>query len=273
MSTARSTPATTARPQRQPRPVQQAPDWDTRQHHRQIAVADRRRAHRRRALADASPSSSDDPYDNYQEDPTEPPATIEPGPSPTFDITKLDAQDDGWLNVLLLGLDTRCAGGIVTGAHTDSMIVVSANTTTNQVYMFSFPRDTSQFPLYVGGTMPGYWKLNSFAGYTKLYPDTFPEPGQPSLAYEIGFLLGIPIDYYASINICGFPQLIDAVGGVDVCDTKTIDDPSYPYGDGTTGFAISAGRIPHGWREQRLPMHGRATAAATSPGRSASSSY
>jgi LCP family protein required for cell wall assembly len=185
--------------------------------------------------------ATDDPYDNYGEDPTEPPATIEPGPSPTFDITKLDAQDDGWLNVLLLGLDTRCAGGIVTGAHTDSMIVVSANTTTNQVYMFSFPRDTSQFPLYVGGTMPGYWKLNTFAGYTKLYPDSFPEPGQPSLSYEIGFLLGMPIDYYASINICGFPQLIDAIGGVDVCVKNPIDDPSYPHGDGTLGFSISAG--------------------------------
>ena len=45
--------------------------------------------------------------------------------------------------------------------------------------MFSFPRDSAQFPLYVGGTMPGYWKLNTFAGYTKGYPDTFPDPGQP----------------------------------------------------------------------------------------------
>jgi LCP family protein required for cell wall assembly len=186
----------------------------------------------------STPTSTDD---EYAPDATEPPASIEPGPSPSFDITKIDAQDDGWLNVLLLGLDTRCAGGLVTGANTDSMIVVSANAATGQVYMFSFPRDIAQFPLYVGGTMPGYWKLNTFAGYTKGYPDTFPNPGQPALAYEIGFLIGMPIDYYASINICGFPQLIDELGGVDICNSKAIDDPSYPWGDGTTGYQLATG--------------------------------
>lgn len=175
-------------------------------------------------------------------EPTEPPATIVPGPSPSFDITTLDAQSDGWLNVLLLGLDVRCAGGLVTGANTDTMLVVSANTATGEVYMFSFPRDIAQFPLYVGGTMPGYWKLNTFAGYTKQHPEIFPEPGQPALAYEIGYLLGIPIDYYASINLCGFPQLIDEVGGVDICNTKQIDDAGYHWMDGRRGFTLAPGR-------------------------------
>jgi LCP family protein required for cell wall assembly len=174
-------------------------------------------------------------------EPTEPPATIVPGPSPSFDITKLDAQDDGWLNVLLIGIDTRCAGGLVTGANTDSMIVVSANAATNQVYMFSFPRDTAGFPLYLGGTMPGYWKLNTFAGYTKQHPETFSDPGQPALAYEIGYLLGIPIDYYASINVCGFPQLVDEVGGVTVCNSKAIDDSGYHWTDGHLGFHLEPG--------------------------------
>jgi LCP family protein required for cell wall assembly len=175
-------------------------------------------------------------------EPTEPPATIAPGPTPSFDITQLDAQSDGWLNVLLLGLDVRCAGGLVTGANTDTMMVVSANAATGEVYMFSFPRDIAGFPLYVGGTMPGYWKLNTFAGYTKQHPETFPEPGQPALAYEIGYLLGIPIDYYASINICGFPQLIDEVGGIDICNTKLIEDSGYRWMDGRRGFTLEPGR-------------------------------
>ena len=66
--------------------------------------------------------------------------------------------------MLLIGLDTRCAGGIVTGANTDTMIVASVDTSNNHVYMFSFPRDTAQFPLYdaAGGTFSG--KLNQFAG-------------------------------------------------------------------------------------------------------------
>jgi LCP family protein required for cell wall assembly len=176
-------------------------------------------------------------------EPTEPPATIAPGPSPSFDITKLDAQADGWLNVMLAGIDSRCAGtGVVTGANTDTMIVVSANADTGDVFMFSFPRDVAGFPLYVGGTMPGYWKLNTFTGYTKQHPEVFAEPGLPALAYELGYLLGIPIDYYASINICGFPQLIDEVGGVDVCNTKLIQDSGYHWPDGHTGFTLEPGR-------------------------------
>lgn len=194
----------------------------------------------------AAPSATDSASNEY-DNPSEPPPSIEPGPTPGFDITTLDAQDDGWLNVLLIGLDTRCAGGIVTGANTDTMIVASVDTSNNHVYMFSFPRDTAQFPLYdaAGGTFSG--KLNQFAGWTKgaTNPDgsaRFPNPGQQSLGYEIGFLLGIPIDYYASINICGFPQLIDAVGGVDVCNTKTIDDASYPWGPGQgLGFHLDPG--------------------------------
>jgi LCP family protein required for cell wall assembly len=176
-------------------------------------------------------------------EPTEPPATIAPGPSPTFDITQVDKENDGWLNVLLLGLDVRCAGGLVTGANTDSMIVVSANAATNDVFMFSFPRDIAGFPLYVGGTMPGYWKLNTFAGYTKQHPESFPDPGQPALANQVGYLLGIPIDYYASINLCGFPQLINEIGGVDICNTKQIDDKNYHWMDGRKlGFHLAPGQ-------------------------------
>ena len=185
------------------------------------------------------------PTDEYNP-PSDPPPSLAPGPTPGFDITQLDAQDDGWLNVLLIGLDTRCEGGIVTGANTDTMIVASVDTSNNDVYMFSFPRDTAQFPLYdaAGGTFNG--KLNQFAGWTKgqANPDgspRFTEPGQQSLSYEIGFLLGIPIDYYASINLCGFPQLIDAVGGVDVCNTKIIDDASYPNPGGQPGFHLDPG--------------------------------
>jgi LCP family protein required for cell wall assembly len=190
-------------------------------------------------------TASPAPTDEYNE-PSDPPPSLAPGPTPNVDITKFDAHADGWLNVLLIGLDTRCEGGIVTGANTDTMIVASVDTATNHLYMFSFPRDTAQFPLYdtAGGTFNG--KLNQFAGWTKSQVNAdgsprFPDPGQPSLAYEIGFLLGIPIDYYASINICGFPKLIDAVGGVDVCNTKTIDDAGYPNPGGQPGFHLDPG--------------------------------
>lgn len=165
-------------------------------------------------------------YVDPSDDPSEPPASIIPGPTPSFDITKIDAQDDGWLNVLIIGIDKTVDRQVLTGARSDTMIVVSVNSATGDVYMFSFPRDSAQFPLYNGGTYTG--KLNTFAGHTKDDPN-FDGGGQPALSYEIGFLLGIPIDYYASVNMDGFQQLVDEVGGVTVCNQHAIDDPDLKW--------------------------------------------
>ena len=164
-------------------------------------------------------------------DPNEPPPSIIPGTPPPIDITKLDATADGWLNVLIIGIDKTVDRNVLTGARSDTMIVVSTNTASGGVYMFSFPRDTAQFPLYTGGTYGG--KLNTFAGHTKGDP-TFNGGGQPALAYEIGFLLGMPIDYYASVNMDGFQALVDQVGGVTICNQHDIADDQM-------GFYLSPG--------------------------------
>lgn len=159
-------------------------------------------------------------------DPSEPPASIIPGTPPPIDITQIDAQADGWLNVLIVGIDKTVDRNVLTGARSDTMIVVSTNTATGAVYMFSFPRDTAQFPLYNGGEYTG--KLNTFAGHTKGDP-AFGGGGQPALAYELGFLLGIPIDYYASVNMDGFQALVDQVGGVTVCNGHDIADDQMQF--------------------------------------------
>jgi len=90
------------------------------------------------------------------------------------------------------------------------------------VKMFSFPRDLQRFPIYNGDTFNG--KLNSFAGVSKNYPEKFPEPGMPSLAYQLGFLLGIKIDYYASVNMEGFQEVVDIVGGITIYNDREIAD-------------------------------------------------
>jgi len=150
----------------------------------------------------------------------EPSPSIEPGPTPAIDITTLDAEDDGLLNVLLTGTDQGLPGHV--GARTDTMVVISVNSATGDVLMFSFPRDLQRFPIYNGGTFGG--KLNTFAGATKGYPDQFPEPGIKSLAYQIGFLLGVPVDYWANVNTNGFMDIVREVGGVTVCNEREISD-------------------------------------------------
>ena len=158
-----------------------------------------------------------DPSDEPGDDPS---PSIEAGPTPSIDITRLDAHNDGWLNVFLAGTDQGLPNHV--GARTDTMVVVSINSTSGEVYMFSFPRDLQTLPIYNGGTFQG--KLNTFAGVTKLYPEKFPEPGMPSLAYQVGFLLGVPIDYYAAVNTPGFIEVVRAVGSVTVCNGRQLDD-------------------------------------------------
>ncbi|HYI23708.1 MAG TPA: LCP family protein [Candidatus Limnocylindrales bacterium] len=168
----------------------------------------------------ATPTPRPPDFVDPSEEPSdEPSPSIEPGPTPGFDITALDAENDGWLNVLLAGVDWW-EGRV--GARTDTMLVVSVNSESGEVLMFSFPRDLQRFPIYNGGTYSG--KLNTFAGVSKLYPDQFPDPGMPSLANQVGFMLGIPIDYYASVNMEGFQEVVRQVGGVTVNNEREIAD-------------------------------------------------
>lgn len=174
----------------------------------------------------ASPTRPPDYVDPSDDPSDEPSPSIAVGPTPAIDITKLDAQNDGLLNVLIAGTDQGLPGHL--GGRSDTIVVVSVNSTTGEVLMFSFPRDLQDFPIFNGGTYGG--KINTFANVTHLYPDEFPEPGMTSLAYEVGFLLGVPIDYYASVNALGFMDVVRAVGGtVTVCNGREISDNSLQF--------------------------------------------
>ena len=173
----------------------------------------------------ATPTQRPPDYVDPSDDPRNyPPPTIEPGLTPEFDITTIDGNDDGLLNILLVGLDWQPGRD---SKRTDTMLVVSANGETGEVLMFSFPRDSSRFPLYHGGTYHG--KLNTFAGYANSSPDVYPDGGLRALAYEIGYLLGIPIDYYASVNMPGFMSVVEMVGGVAIENTSPIHDDTLQF--------------------------------------------
>jgi LCP family protein required for cell wall assembly len=142
------------------------------------------------------------------------------------------------ISILVTGIDS---GHGRDHALTDTIMLVSVDPDTGKVAMLSFPRDISNFELYGGGVYHG--KINSLMTYARLHPDTFPDGGLPTLAKEIGFLAGVPIQYFAAINLDGFQRMIDIVGGVDVVNPKPIDDPVYDWFDGTRGFHLAAGPV------------------------------
>jgi LCP family protein required for cell wall assembly len=165
-----------------------------------------------------------------------PPATLSPGKTPNGSPTPF-ASDPGFadatplttpapgstrITVLLTGIDSSPTRN---HALNDSMIVVSLDTATGKLAMISFPRDIAGFKLWDGRTFTG--KLNSLMSYAQANPKEFPLGGINTVVKELSYLLGIPVDYYAAVNLPGFTKLVDAAGGVTVYNGTAIDDPSY----------------------------------------------
>ncbi len=160
-------------------------------------------------------------------------------------------EEDPWggrdrVSVLLLGGD----GGVGrTGVRTDSMILLSMDTHTGRSAMFSLPRNmmNAQFPadsplhdLYPDGFRgegdPGSWMLNAVYGQVPaLYPKILGKSdneGADALKQAVSGSLGTPVDYYLLVNLAGFKDIVDAVGGV----TVNINEPVAIQGNTDAGI-------------------------------------
>ncbi len=142
------------------------------------------------------------------------------------------------INFLLTGVDSSETRN---HALTDTLMVVSVDPETGKVAMVSFPRDIARFPLSNGKTFVG--KINGLMTYANNHKKEFPDGGLPTLVKELGFLLGIPIHYYAAVDLEGFSKMIDRVGGVTIDNPRAINDPVYGgWTNKRVGFHLSKGK-------------------------------
>lgn len=143
------------------------------------------------------------------------------------------------VNILLVGVDSLPGR---TTALTDTMLVVSLDPNGTTSAMISIPRDLYGVPLPDG--TPYKNKLNSLMVYASSHKKAFPLGGVGTLKATIGKLLGVPIHYFAAINLLGFKQAVDSIGGVDIIVQRAINDATYDNEfNKVTGFHIKAG--PH----------------------------
>ena len=178
--------------------------------------------------------------------PDDAPTTAQPGtsadptPSDDYEATPLATPETALsrINILLTGVDSAESRST---ALTDTLLVVSVNPEDGSVAMLSMPRDISHFPLYDGRTFTG--KINSLMTWARNHPKEFPDGPFPTLIKELGFLVGVPIHYYAAVDLEGFRRMIDEVGGVTVNNERAINDPAYDWLDGTRGFSLAAGKV------------------------------
>jgi len=111
------------------------------------------------------------------------------------------------------------------------------NPKTGRGAIFSVPRNFQAvpFPESAQTSLTAFPDiLNALWGYAESHPDLFPgakRPGPTALKETIGNLLGLEIDYYAAVDLRGFVEVIDAVGGVTVDVQSRVYDAgvSPPY--------------------------------------------
>jgi LCP family protein required for cell wall assembly len=130
-------------------------------------------------------------------------------------VQPLDRRGYDLFNVLLLGSDGEITNdGFV---RTDTMIILSINRTTNSVAMLSLPRD-----LFVYIPAWGMQRIN--LTYARGQSGGWHDGTFELLRQMILYNFGINVHYYAMIDLSGFVELIDMVGGVELAVDCAIED-------------------------------------------------
>lgn len=124
-------------------------------------------------------------------------------------VTKKDP-----FSVLLLGVDQRKNDS----GRSDTMIVITVNPEKHTMKMLSIPRDTRTE--IIGHNSVD--KINHAYAFG----------GVPMAVNTVEHFLDIPINYYVFINMEGFLQIIDTIGGVTIDNDMDLTYDSYHYPKG-----------------------------------------
>ena len=130
---------------------------------------------------------------------------------------------NGRYNVLLLGGDS---GADRWGLRPDSLTVASIDADTGKAILFGLPRNMMNFPFAKGSIMAeqfpnGYecdgCELNSlatWAGDNKSLFKGVANPGVEATIEGVEGITGLGINYYAMVNLQGFRNMVQALGGL-----------------------------------------------------------
>ncbi|MBX3116218.1 MAG: LCP family protein [Cryobacterium sp.] len=142
--------------------------------------------------------------------------------------SKIEPPADGRYNILLLGGD---AGPDRMGLRPDSISVASIDAATGKLVMIGIPRNmelirfVKDSPLY--GPFPNGYDcgdkclISYLYTYAQEHPDLYPEaekngsqPGIEAMRDAVEGVLGLKLQYFVLIDMQGFADLIDSLGGI-----------------------------------------------------------
>lgn len=137
------------------------------------------------------------------------------------------------VNYLIVGSDTReglsreeikrlKVGGtdVAAGKRSDTMLLIHISKKRDKAAIISIPRDSyALIPEHnnsQGKVIPAaYSKINSAYNWG----------GAPLLIETLESMSDLRIDHYVELNFVGFVRMVDALGGVEICTKKDINDP------------------------------------------------
>jgi len=137
------------------------------------------------------------------------------------------------VNYLIVGSDTReglsreeikrlKVGGtdVAAGKRSDTMLLIHISKKRDKAAIISIPRDSyALIPEHSnsqGKVIPAaYSKINSAYNWG----------GAPLLIETLESMSDLRIDHYVELNFVGFVRVVDALGGVEICTKKDINDP------------------------------------------------
>lgn len=167
----------------------------------------------------------------------------------------VEDEEDPWedrdrVSILLLGGDGDVGRE---GVRTDSIILLSIDPATGKAVTFSLPRNLAgaRFPegsplaevypygFTTGDPTSGDSMMNAiYRNVPASYPGILGKSsneGADAIKLAVEGTLGIPVDYYLLVNLSGFREVVDAMGGV----TVNINEPIAIGGDTTAGVPPS----------------------------------
>ena len=124
------------------------------------------------------------------------------------------------VSILAMGTDVGALNRGNSGGNTDTLEVITVNPKKESITMTSIPRDT----LVRVNTSKGadYVKINA----------AYSIGGPKQTVKQVKELLGIPIDYYAVVNMGVLKKVVNAVGGVDVDNPFAFDYEGHHFPKG-----------------------------------------
>ncbi|MCW3159131.1 LCP family protein [Micropruina sonneratiae] len=194
----------------------------------------------------------------------EPQATGSASPGSTTEADPWGDTDR--INVLVIGGDNGGNRDVSLGLRADAVMVASIDVHTGVTTLFSLPRQTARIPFPVDSPLHQYYPNGFYDGVNGANPEYFlnamynniPERipkdllgdvknlGAQVMKVGVGEALGLgTLDYYVIINMDGFKEFINALGGITLNVNYRI-----PIGGQTT-----EGTPPSGWIEPGPDQH------------------